>query len=207
MKEMRRPWLSIALVAGGIWLLSTPGFSSEGRLPGTEALPKTPDNLPAVQQQQILDYLQRRIAAAQRTRDEQWQPNFSSADAYIASLETHRTNCQQMLGLDGEKTVSRRPNATPVAETKRCRVERVAIPLGNGLAARGLFFRPTAAGHHPVVIACADAQTSPEQAAGVIEGSQPAEWLANLVARGAAVYLPAVDRTVAGSSLLPDNQE
>src|ERR1017187_8330225 len=49
------------------------------------------------QRQQIIRYFQSQIAATPAKRDAFWRPNFSSVDAYKASVEPHRPHLRRML--------------------------------------------------------------------------------------------------------------
>lgn len=46
-------------------------------------------------------------------------------------------------------------------------IERVIIPIGEGLAARGLLFTPASTGAKPAVIVCPDADVWPERLMGL----------------------------------------
>ena len=161
-------------------------------LPGTNrlTLPRDDDLVHARHMNQVKDYFQRRIEEARELRDREWKPDFSSPEAYEKSLSRHRANCRKMLGLvDAEAEVAK-AQSKQLAASADCRIERITIPMFAGLSARGLLFSPAADGPHPVALVCPDANAWPEQFAGLGGDAEPAAWLMNLVARGAAVYLP-----------------
>ncbi len=138
------------------------------RLPGSFALRGDADKL-TVQRQQVFDYFDRQIAAAQDDRDKGWQPDFSSKAAYQLSLKDHRASLRKMLGLiqsnlNDDATVER------IGGDDVYEMERVTLPISKGLAARGLLFTPHSPGRKPATIICPDVDTWPER---IAEMSQP----------------------------------
>ncbi len=178
-------WLGLALgVAGSVGLV--PATAAE-RLPGTEPL-VLPDNLVADHLKQVQGYFLRRIEAARTMRDRAWNPDFSSVAAYHKSMEAHRENCRAMLGLTTAGLGVGPVQADVLAESKGCRIERIAIPSKLGLSARGILFLPSGASRRPLVLVCSDADAWPERVAGLADGRPPA-WLADLAGRKAAVFV------------------
>ncbi len=172
--------------------LSTVLLGAGEPLPGTSrlTLPRDDAVVHARHMQQVEDYFQRRIEEARQLRDRQWNPDFSSPKAYEDSIAEHRVNCRRMLGLVDAKAAVARAESTRLAASGDLRIERITIPVFAGLAARGLLFSSRADGPRPAVIVCADADTWPERFAGLTDDGKPAAWLADLVARGAMVYVP-----------------
>ncbi|MCX7429282.1 MAG: prolyl oligopeptidase family serine peptidase [Planctomycetia bacterium] len=174
-----------------ILLLASTAAAGEP-LPGTALLdPSRPDaDVVAEHVRQVIGYFNRRIAEARQGRDAAWQPDFTSPEAYAKSIAPHRSACRKMLGLGDAKPRIAETEVSLVSATDTCRIQRLTIPISEGLAARGLLFLPTTTGRHPLVVVCPDATMWPEQCAGLEQGAAAAGWLKNLVDRGAAVYLP-----------------
>jgi cephalosporin-C deacetylase-like acetyl esterase len=133
-------------------------------LPGSGPLRPRADKLTA-QRQQVFDYFDRRIVAAQGDRDKFWQPEFSSWEGYQRSLESHRGSLRKMLGLIENNLNAGAAKVERAGESKVFRIERVTIPISEGLAARGLLFTPRSSGKKPATITCPDADTWPERLA------------------------------------------
>ena len=140
------------------------------------------------QLQEESDYWLKMTRATPALRDEKWKPDFSSVAAYRASLQGHREDLHQMLGL-----VEVNPNKLLAQEVVLAsgpvRVEDMTITLEKGFRARALLFMPekTVSG---LVIAIANAQQSREEFAGLKDGQEPAPWLKTLLSQGLAVCVP-----------------
>ena len=59
------------------------------------------------QRQQIIHYFEAQIAATPARRDALWRTNFSSLNAYKASVEAHRAHLRELLGLVNAHTWDR----------------------------------------------------------------------------------------------------
>jgi cephalosporin-C deacetylase-like acetyl esterase len=146
------------------------------------------------QLQEENDYWQKATDATPALREKKWTPDFSSISAYRTSLQEHRLNLRQMLGLteaNPEKPVAQSVvlNAGPI------RIEDLTITIAKGFQARALLFVP-AGKVSGAVIAIPDANTSREEFVGLKEGNQPAPWLNVLLSKGLAVTVPVtVQRT------------
>jgi len=159
------------------------------QLAGTEKL-TLPDDIVAAQLEQVNQYWLRRIAEATRLRDRVWKPDFTSPEAYEKSVAPHRERCRRMLGLPEDRPRIGKPTIDVIADEASCRIERVTVPIADGLRARGLLFLPKTAGPYRLVIACGDADTWPERFSGLDGNSAPAAWFTDLLSRGTAVYFP-----------------
>jgi dienelactone hydrolase len=179
--QRRTYWLPVAL---GL-LLANPVSSAE-RLPGTKPL-ALPENVVAVHQQQVVDYFLRRIAEAEKLRDAAWKPDFASEQSYEKSVASHRGRCRAMLGLSSEPVPLAAARTELLGKSADIRVERLSLPVQEGVLARGLLWVPEKSGRKAVVIVCGDANAWPEKMADSPEGS---DLLAGLLARGAIVYQP-----------------
>lgn len=142
----------------------------KGRLPGTESLLSDAGDLRA-QRKQIFDYFNEQIEAAEAGRGRSWKPDFSSAEAYQRSLADKRAGLRKMLGLLEGEASGGKAMVEPVGEAAGFRIARVTIPIGEGLAARGLLFAPATPGRKPAVIVCPDAYDWPERVVGLGERS------------------------------------
>ncbi|NLY01372.1 MAG: prolyl oligopeptidase family serine peptidase [Rhodopirellula sp.] len=172
-------------------LPATVGFSSIARaepLAGTAAL-VMPEDVVATQLKQVQGCLLRCIDRARQVRDERWNPDFQSGDAYETSVAEHRKSLQTTLGLVEASPDAGRVSEETIAEGVGVCMERLTIPVAEGLCARGLLILPNAAEPAPLLIVCPDADVWPETFAGIDDG-RPARWMVDLVARGAAVYVP-----------------
>jgi len=159
------------------------------RLPGTDVL-VPPKDVVAEQFKQVRDYFLRRIADARKTRDERWRPDVSSVAAYAKWIEPQRWRFRGILGLTAERPTSGKARVETVADVPGCRIERITIPMSDGLSARGLLFSPKTPGRHGVILACPDADRWPEAFSGLSGDGLPPAWLTDLIERNAIVYVP-----------------
>ncbi len=170
------------------FLFATPLYATEP-LPGTKPL-KPIGNVVATQLKQVTDYFQRRLSAARTICDQAWKPNFASKAAYQQSISRHRVQLRIMLGLTDESKNRHVPRLEKLGKEVTCRIERVTIPITDGLSARGLLFTPRLSGKKPAVIVCPDADTWPEQLVGLADEEPAGGWLTTLIRRGVVVYVP-----------------
>jgi dienelactone hydrolase len=140
------------------------------------------------QYDQIVQYFLKQIAATPAKRDQLWQPNFSSRQAYEESVSEHRQHLRKMLGLI--KLTPGKADVKVLNENGSLRIEEVKIALDGDFSARALVFLPESASQKAAVIAIPDADQSPEDFAGIAEGMTTAEWLRELLGRGIAVAIP-----------------
>ncbi len=140
------------------------------------------------QRQQIIHYFEAQIAATPARRDALWRTNFSSLNAYKASVEPHRAHLREMLGLVNAHTGT--PQSKILSESASIKVEDVTLTMDSGLTARALIFLPKSVALAGGVIAIPPATESREEFAGVTEGAKPAAWLKVLLARKLAVAVP-----------------
>lgn len=163
-------------------------------LQGTAPLDLPPEIL-ARQYQQIEDYFLRAVQESAAARDKLWQPDFSSASSYQASVQPHRDRLRVMLGLIDSPFMRSNVKTTLVADGE-VRVEEITLSLDHELAARALLFLRRDAKAGPTVIAIPGDRQTREKFTGITEGSEPAPWLLSLLERHAAVCVPImVERT------------
>ena len=134
------------------------------RLPGSKPLRPDADKL-KVQRKQVFDYFDRQIAATQEHRDKRWQSDDLSLEAYQRFVESHRPKLRTMLGLVEGDARSGTAIVEHVTKNDVFQVERIFIPVTDGLTARGLLFTPHSVGKKPAIVICPDADTWPERLA------------------------------------------
>ena len=169
--------------------LATAVAADDSTLPGTAPL-QMPDTVVEDHLAQIDTYFQQRIAAARNARDQQWQEAATSDRDLARLLQARRASLRKMLGLESSRKQSPTVQVDVITAQENLRVERLTIPVAEGLAARGLLFTMPARGVRPAIIACCDADAWPEQFVGLQESRRLAPWLQTLLARGAIVYVP-----------------
>ena len=183
-----------AIVGLALVVLGSFSASAVECLPGTAVLDLPDGTKPAAlipeQLDQVNDYFLGKIDESRAIREQAWNPDFASTQAYETSISPHLANCRAMLGLS--ETTSSVDQATHhvLGQSTGCRIERIEVPTTEGVTARGLFFTPNSGQANPTVVVCPDADTWPEQLSGVLEGTSPPDWLTDLIARGANVYIP-----------------
>jgi cephalosporin-C deacetylase-like acetyl esterase len=146
------------------------------------------DDIREEQRQQIIHYFTSQIAATPAKRDLLWRLDFSSLSAYRASVQKHRVDLREMLGLVKPKLETAQIKI--LHEDANLRVEDVILPMDSGLSARALVFSPRPGALTAGIIAIPPATESREEFAGIVEGATPAAWLKALLARNVAVAIP-----------------
>ncbi|HLV00287.1 MAG TPA: acetylxylan esterase, partial [Acidobacteriota bacterium] len=160
------------------------------RLAGTGQL-QVPDDIFQRLHQQMDDYFLRRIKATPSHRDELWRPDFSSEDRYRQSVEKHRSNLWELLGLRKYSPVLYRH----LLREDPVRVEEHEIRLAADYVVRALLFLPSAGERpYPAVIALGPANQMREEFAGILGEQKPDSWVADLLEQGIAVAIPALVR-------------
>ena len=185
-------WISFSDAAVGPTVPSQP-------LPNTKSLLHVADTKTIVREQlqQVIGYFSGRVAATQAIRDEKWKADFSALRAYEQSMVSHRANCRKMLGLPDERADAKQATSRILAKTNDLAIERITVPIAEGLASRGLLFAPKGKGRHPAIIVCSDATCCPEQLAGLTADAKPPQWLKEMLSRGVMVYVvQSVQRTI-----------
>ena len=140
------------------------------------------------QYDQIEQYFLKQIAATPVKRDQLWQPNFSSRNAYDESVSEHRQHLRKMLGLI--ELTPQKADVKVVQESGSLRIEEVKVALDGDFSVSALVFLPEDSNRKAAVIAIPDADQSAEEFAGIAEGMTTAGWLRELLGRGVAVAVP-----------------
>ncbi|MCA9063440.1 MAG: hypothetical protein KDA96_10285, partial [Planctomycetaceae bacterium] len=171
-------------------------------------------------------FLLQQTSNADARRGELWQPDFSSADAYLQSVEMHRQNLARMLGVVDQRLTFKHPqvvaepgNDGAVAKSAGFTVYRICWPVLEdpapstsvlpSISGEGLLLIPNG----PTVgdvITIPDAGSSPENLAGLTGKDKQSAVAARLAAAGFRVAVPAVmgrDREKRNSrSILTDRE-
>ncbi len=148
-----------------------------------------PGDILVRQHEQIDNYFLNRIQQTPALRDRLWDPVFSSQEAYRESLQKHRSNLREMLGLmeDLPQTLE---TGRLVISDESVRVEEVRVSIDSGFEARALIFSPNSSVRKPAIIAVPSEQETREGFAGIVKGQTPAGWVTQLLSSGTVVAIP-----------------
>jgi dienelactone hydrolase len=146
--------------------------------------------------------VERKIAASLDARQQHWKRDFSSAEAYAASVQPNRARFLQKIGVVDARVpvVMERfgdeRNPALAANGPGYRVYQVRWPVLDGVFGEGLLLEPD---RPPVarVVALPDADQTPEQIIGLARGLAPEQQFARALAEnGCQVLVPTmIDRT------------
>ena len=148
------------------------------------------DHRPVVAWQywQAENYFSKRIARSPAERDRVWRDvDYSSPDAFKASIKRHRDNLWRMLGVFDLRPAEYDRVAL---ERNSAQIENVTVWLQQDFSARALVFTPAGGTVSGAVIAIPDANQTPQGFTGILEGETPARWLQNLLQHNVAVAVP-----------------
>jgi dienelactone hydrolase len=181
-------------------LLCLPGAQPEV-LPGTSRLDGQGE-LSARLLKGAHRFVERQIAAARERRAALWSRDFSSREAYEASIEANRRRFRQAIGLVDERVpvrlerVADERDPAPAAETAAYRVWQVRWSVFDGVYGEGLLVEPRSTAKASVVM-LPDADQTPEQWVGLSPGIPAQEQVARRLAEsGCQVLVPVlIDRT------------
>ncbi|HWQ53999.1 MAG TPA: hypothetical protein VN442_09955 [Bryobacteraceae bacterium] len=169
-------------------------------LPGTAPLEEEGD-LAAKMVAGIDRYLLRETERSRASRQSRWQPDYSSADAYVRSVAGNRERFRKITGAVDPRVRFEAPSLDAavgrpalLAESAAYRVFAVRWPVLKGVDAEGLLLEPKAAPRAKVV-ALPDADWTPESIAGVDGASRVSPFAKRLAESGCLVLIPVlVDR-------------
>jgi len=172
-------------------------------LPGTKVLDWPDEDLSSRMMDGSHQFVERKIAEAERGRDRYWRIDATSRGAYEASITENRQALREILGAVDPRSAPRMErygddNSTAmVAETSGYRVFQVRWDVLPGVTAEGLLVQPK----QPAVacvVALADADQTPEQLLGLAPGIDAANQFARRLAeQGCEVLVPVlVQRTL-----------
>lgn len=177
--------------------------------PGTKAL--SPEEDRSIK---ILDgahaYIEEKINEASSSRAKYWRRDFSSREAYERSVDANRQRFMEIIGVTDKsqplqsfkqvlkeiyppvtmEKISVDDDPVIVAETSKYRVYQVRWPVLNGVNGEGLLLEPKTKSAGSVV-AIPDADQTPEQLAGLVNGIPTASQFARRLAEhGYRVVIP-----------------
>lgn len=170
-------------------------------LTGTKPL-TTSGDLSALMVEGIDRFLVREIEQSIQRRSSQWKRDFSSHEAYGASIRPNRERFRKYIGAVDERVspavmefVGRTSRGSKIAETDLFTLHAVRWPVFSGVFGEGLLLEPKRA---PVarVVAIPDADQTPEMLVGLVAGI-PAEqqFARRLAENGCQVIVPVlIDR-------------
>jgi len=186
-----------AMVATTVLVTSATALAEDVKpFPGTR--PLTLDGpLDVVMVDGINRFALRALADSASLRPARWKRNFSNPEAYAKSIEANRTRFRTIIGAVDARTRSPRiqliaplDGSSRLGGTKTWSAHRAHWDVLDGVTARGLVLIPTG---KPIanVIALPDADWTPEQFAGLVDGVAPQAQLARrLVENGCRVIVP-----------------
>ncbi|HEV3025298.1 MAG TPA: dienelactone hydrolase family protein, partial [Pirellulales bacterium] len=141
--------------------------------------------------------IDRKIAESIDRRGRHWKRDLASREAYERSIAANRERFARRIGVIDERLPvgmerfgdARQEAAGLLATTLTHHVYRVRWPVLDGVTGEGLLLEPRGA---PIaqVVAVPDADQSPEQLAGLAEGSPSAPFAATLARGGCRVIVP-----------------
>jgi cephalosporin-C deacetylase-like acetyl esterase len=183
-------------------------------LPGTKPL-ESKEDLAAVMVEGIDRYLDRQLAASVAGRKQFWQPDYSSAEAYVKSVGPNRERLKKILGLVDQRLpvpaldfMASTVQPLVVAETKAYKIYAVRWPVLPGVEGEGLLLEPKTKAQG-CVVAIPDADWTPEMLAGIAPGIPlQAQFARMLAENGCRVVVPTlIDRqdTWSGNPMIGGN--
>lgn len=157
-------------------------------------------------------FLMQGIEASKQTRQQYWNPDFSSRAAYEKSIAGNRARFQSIIGAVDERlnevelTYQQSFHASSLlARTERYTVYAVQWPVFPGVHAEGLMLLPSTEPTAAAVV-LPDADQTPEQQAGLAPGlDEVSQWARRLAENGCLVLTPTLidrDDTWSGNALL-----
>jgi dienelactone hydrolase len=184
-------------------------------LPGTSPIEESTGDARSVALVAGIDrFVMREIAESAKKREDLWKRDFSSPEAYDKSVQPNRMHLRKILGvLEEDKrvpmqglelvaTTERGPN---LADAQTYSIHVVRWPVLDGVYGEGLLFKQRGEPKARVVL-IPDADQTPEQVAGLIEGREDLGQCAHeLALAGCEIVIPALvsrDTDYSGSETL-----
>lgn len=187
------------------------GQGSAAALPGTKLL-TIEEPLDKVMVDGIARFALRAIEESVQQREKLWARDYSSADAYMKSVEPNRERLRSIIGAvdprvkaDGFELIAKVHENGLVAESDLFDVYVVRWPVLAGVTAEGLLLQPKR-GVQARVVALPDADWTPEMMAGLADGvDEHLAIAARLASNEVQVVVPTLisrDDTYSGSPLV-----
>lgn len=143
---------------------------------------------------QLKAALEDRRKAADRDRADYFKPDYSSTEAFTASVEQYRNDLISMLGWPlneySECLPLPRAEVEPVAEDSLGSILRLTIGVMQGVTSYGLLFLPTAEPPYPLVISQHGGAGTPELCSGFFGSANYNDMTRQVLKRGFAVFAP-----------------
>jgi len=130
------------------------------------------DQVESVQKSQYDElerYLDRQIAAADKSRASSWHRDFSSVAAYEKSIAPWRGQLARMLGGMDYVKAPLKPREELISERAEHTAYRVWIPAFDDVSASGILLVPKTVGPHPGLICLHGMKGTPEGVCGLTE--------------------------------------
>jgi dienelactone hydrolase len=197
MNPMMHRW--ICLIAAVV-CLGRPALGQHQPLSGTAALTWEGD-LSERMMEGAHRFVERKIEESVQKRARHWRRDFSSPQAYEASVEANRKRLLQIIGAVDPRlppALERFGNddhPALVFEDGRYRIHQVRWPVLEGVTAEGLLLEPVADAR-AAVVALPDADQTPERLTGLAPGLPPeTQFARRLAENGFRVLIPVmIDR-------------
>jgi dienelactone hydrolase len=195
------------------WLCSVVAFFALPVMAIGQSLP-LPGTLPLAGEEDFSErmmdgahrFVERQIGESIQKRQQYWRRDFSSRQAYDASVEPNRKRLLQIIGAVDPRVPARMErfgddsNPALVAETAAYRIYQVRWPVLEAVTGEGLLLEPKS-GRLASAVALPDAGQTPEQLAGLAPGlPTDAQFARRLAENGFEVLVPVlIDRGSAWS--------
>ena len=149
------------------------------------------------------DFLARKLTDSVERRAEHWARNFSSTESYVESVEPNRRRLAHILGVRDSRVRFEAPELIGTTEQSALvgrgegyEVFAVRWPAFGDVYGEGLLLVPTKGEPVADVVAIPDADQTPEQLVGLVEGVTPESQFARRLAEsGCRVIVPVlIDR-------------
>jgi len=182
-------------------LLCLPRLALGQVLPGTQPLDWQGDL-----SERMMDgahrFVEHKIGESIEKRQRHWKRDFSSRQAYEASVEPNRQRFKKIIGVVDSRLPARMErfgdddDPALIAETPLYRIFQVRWPVLEGVTGEGLLLEPKVV-PAAYIAALPDADQTPEQLAGLATGIQrDAQFGRRLAERGVEVLVPTlIDRS------------
>jgi dienelactone hydrolase len=147
-------------------------------------------------------FVERKIGESIEKRQLHWKRDFSSRQAYEASVEPNRQRFKKIIGVVDSRLPARMErfgddeNPALISETPLYRIFQVRWPVLEGVTGEGLLLEPKIV-PTSYVVALPDADQTPEQLVGLATGiEREAQFARRLAERGVEVLVPVlIDRS------------
>ena len=146
-------------------------------------------------------FVMRDIAESVKKREDLWQRDFSSPEAYDKSVEPNRAHLRKILGvleedkrlpMDGLELVATTERGPNLADAQTYSIHVVRWPVLQGVNGEGLLFKQKGEPKARIVL-IPDADQTPEEVAGLIEGKEALGQCAHeLALAGCEIVIPAL---------------